>query len=62
LKINLLMHLRGEITFSGPEALARQICKDIEVAQKVLVKEQQRRLIAYHGNKGAENAVRVRPS
>jgi riboflavin kinase/FMN adenylyltransferase len=62
LKINLLMHLRGEITFSGPEALARQICKDIEVAQKVLAKEQQRRLIAYHGNNGAGNAVRVRRS
>jgi len=62
LKINLLMHLRGEIAFSGPEALARQICKDIEVAQKVLAKEQQRRLIAYHDNKGAGNAVRVRHS
>ena len=62
LKINLLMHLRGEITFSGPEALARQIYKDIEVAQKVLAKEQQRRLIAYHGNNGAESAVRGRRS
>jgi riboflavin kinase / FMN adenylyltransferase len=62
LKINLLMHLRGEITFSGPEALTRQICKDIEVAQMVLAKEQQRRLIAYQGNNGAENAVKMRRS
>lgn len=52
LKINLIRHLRGEITFSGIEALARQIRKDIEVAHKVLAKEQQRRLIAYHGNYG----------
>lgn len=47
LKINLLRHLRGEITFNGPEALARQIRKDIEVAQKVLAKERQKKLIAY---------------
>lgn len=47
LRINLLRHLRGEITFSGPEALARQIRKDIEVAQKVLAKERQKKLIAY---------------
>jgi len=49
LKINLLKHLRGEIAFSGIEPLARQIRRDIEVARKVLAKEQQRRLIAYHG-------------
>lgn len=48
LKINLLRHLRGEIAFSGIEPLARQIRRDIEVARKVLFKEQQRRLIAYH--------------
>jgi riboflavin kinase/FMN adenylyltransferase len=48
LKINLLRHLRGEITFSGPEALIRQIHRDIKVAQKVLAKERQKKLIAYH--------------
>ncbi len=53
LKINLLRHLRGEITFNGPEALAQQIRKDIEVAQKVLAKERQKKLIAYHRNPGA---------
>jgi riboflavin kinase/FMN adenylyltransferase len=47
LKINLLRHLRGEITFSGPDALARQIRRDIQVAQDVLAKERQRRLIIY---------------
>lgn len=52
LKINLLKHLRGEIAFSGIEPLARQIRRDIEVARKVLAKEQQRRLIAYHGQQG----------
>ncbi len=53
LKINLLKHLRGEIAFSGIEPLARQIRRDIEVARKVLAKEQQRRLIAYHGQQRA---------
>jgi len=53
LKINLLRHLRGEITFSGPEALARQIRKDIAVAQKVLDQERKRKLIAYHQGSGA---------
>ncbi len=48
LKIDLLRHLRSEITFKGPEELARQIRKDIEVAQKVLAQERQRKLIAYH--------------
>ncbi len=47
LKINLLRHLRGEIAFDGPESLARQIRRDIEVAHKVLAKERQRRLISY---------------
>ena len=36
LKINLLQHLRGEKKFSGPEALAEQIRKDIGTARKVL--------------------------
>lgn len=53
LKINLLKHLRGEIAFSGIEPLARQIRRDIEVARRVLAKEQQRRLIAYHGQQRA---------
>ncbi|WP_028318899.1 bifunctional riboflavin kinase/FAD synthetase [Desulfobulbus elongatus] len=48
LKINLLRHLRSEIAFSGIDALSRQIRRDIEVARKVLAKEQQKRLIAYH--------------
>ena len=48
LRINLLRHLRGEIKFDGPDALIRQIRRDIEVARKVLAKEQHRRLIAYH--------------
>jgi riboflavin kinase/FMN adenylyltransferase len=48
LKINLLTHLRCEIAFSDVDALIRQIRRDIEVARKVLTKEQQRRLIAYH--------------
>jgi riboflavin kinase / FMN adenylyltransferase len=48
LKINLLRHLRGEIKFDGPDALIRQIRRDIEVARMVLTKEQQRRLIAHH--------------
>ena len=47
LKINLLRHLRGEIRFDGPEALIVQIRRDIEVAQKVLAKERQKKLIAY---------------
>lgn len=47
LKINLLRHLRGEIAFDGPDALARQIRRDIQVAQQVLVQERQRRLISY---------------
>jgi len=53
LKINLLRHLRGEIRFNGPEELARQIRKDIAVAQKVLAMERQRKLIAYQKNPGA---------
>jgi len=52
LKINLLRHLRGEIAFTGPEALARQIRKDIEVAQKVLAIERQKKLITYARNSG----------
>jgi riboflavin kinase/FMN adenylyltransferase len=47
LKINLLRHLRGEITFDGPDALANQIRRDIQVAHKVLAKERQRKLIGY---------------
>lgn len=47
LKINLLRHLRGEIRFDGPEALIVQIRRDIELAQKVLAKERQKKLIAY---------------
>ena len=53
LRINLLRHLRGEIAFSGPDALAGQIRRDIEVARKVLAKEHRRRLIAYHRPIGA---------
>ena len=53
LRINLLRHLRGEIAFSGPDALAGQIRRDIEVARKVLAKEHHRRLIAYHRPAGA---------
>ena len=53
LKINLLRHLRGEIRFDGPEALIAQIRRDIEVAQKVLAKERQKKLIAYHRYSGA---------
>jgi riboflavin kinase/FMN adenylyltransferase len=53
LKINLLRHLRGEITFDGPDALARQIRRDIQVAQNVLAKERRRRLISYQGPGGA---------
>lgn len=52
LKINLLKHLRGEITFNGIEALTGQIRRDIVVARKVLAKEQQRRLIAFNRNAG----------
>jgi riboflavin kinase/FMN adenylyltransferase len=48
LKINLIQHLRGEITFAGPEELAHQIRKDIEVAHRVLVRERRKKLIAYH--------------
>jgi riboflavin kinase/FMN adenylyltransferase len=48
LKINLLMHLRGEIAFNSVDALIQQIRRDIKVARRVLAKEQQRRLIAYH--------------
>lgn len=48
LKIHLLRHLRGEIKFDGTDSLIRQIRRDIEVARKVLAKEQQRRLIAHH--------------
>jgi riboflavin kinase/FMN adenylyltransferase len=47
LKIGLLRHLRGEIRFDGPDALARQIRRDIEVARSVLSKEGQKHLIAY---------------
>lgn len=36
IKINLLRHLRGEKKFSGPDELAAQIRRDIEVAHKVL--------------------------
>jgi riboflavin kinase/FMN adenylyltransferase len=50
LKINLLRHLRGEIKFNGPEELARQIRKDIAVAQKVLAVERRRKLIGYQKN------------
>ena len=52
LKINLLRHLRNEKKFSGPEELARQIRRDIEVAQKVLSKERQKKLIAYQQPSG----------
>lgn len=48
LKINLIQHLRGEITFTGPEDLILQIRKDIEVAHRVLIRERRKRLIAYH--------------
>jgi riboflavin kinase/FMN adenylyltransferase len=53
LRINLLRHLRGEIKFNGHEELARQIRKDIAVAQKVLAMERQKKLIAYQRNYGA---------
>ncbi|NLX18755.1 MAG: bifunctional riboflavin kinase/FAD synthetase [Desulfobulbus sp.] len=56
LKINLLRHLRNEVRFDGPDALIRQIRRDIEVARKVLLKEQQRRLIAYHDGSSATDA------
>nr|WP_321464870.1 bifunctional riboflavin kinase/FAD synthetase [uncultured Desulfobulbus sp.] len=49
LKINLLRHLREEITFDGIDALAEQIRRDIQVAQEVLAHERQRRLISYQG-------------
>ena len=52
LKINLLRHLRGEIAFDGPDALALQIRRDIEVAHKVLAKERQRRLISHQQGEG----------
>ena len=48
MRINLLRHLRNEIAFSGPDALAGQINRDIQVARKVLAKEHHRKLIAYH--------------
>lgn len=40
LRINLLRHLRAERKFDGPDALVRQIRKDIEVANRVLVREE----------------------
>lgn len=52
LKINLLKHLRGEIAFRSINDLVRQIRRDIEVARKVLAKEQRRRLIAYRQDNG----------
>ena len=51
LKINLLRHLRGEITFAGPGPLVDQIRRDIEVAQTVLARERRRKLIAYQGGR-----------
>ncbi len=50
LKINLLRHLRMEKTFDGPEALVRQISKDIAVAHKVLAEARKKKLIAYHSD------------
>ncbi|WP_028585213.1 bifunctional riboflavin kinase/FAD synthetase [Desulfogranum mediterraneum] len=47
LKIDLLRHLRTEIAFDGPEALVRQIGKDIAVAHKVLAKARKKKLIAH---------------
>lgn len=44
LRINLLRHLRNEIAFSGPEALAAQIRKDIVVAHRVLNRERHKQL------------------
>ncbi|PID72377.1 MAG: riboflavin biosynthesis protein RibF [Desulfobulbus propionicus] len=47
LKINFLRHLRAEMTFDGPEALIKQISKDIAVAHKVLDRARAKKLIAY---------------
>ncbi len=45
IKINLLRHLRGEKKFSGPDELASQIRRDIEVAQKVLESARKEQLL-----------------
>jgi len=47
LKINLLRHLRAELTFDGPETLVEQISKDIAVAHKVLARARAKKLIAH---------------
>jgi len=46
IKINLLHYLRGEMKFSGPEALAAQIAKDVEAARLALTEAQQDLLLA----------------
>ena len=46
IKINLLRHLRGEQKFSGPEELAAQIRRDIEVARAVLAEAQKELLLS----------------
>ncbi|NIA05600.1 MAG: bifunctional riboflavin kinase/FAD synthetase [Proteobacteria bacterium] len=45
IKINLLRHLRGEKKFSGPDELAAQIRRDIEVAHKVLESARKEQLL-----------------
>lgn len=46
IKINLLRHLRGEKKFSGPEELADQIRRDIQVARDVLAGAQKELLLS----------------
>ncbi len=46
IRINLLQHLREEKKFSGPEALAAQILKDIEAAREVLESAQKELLLS----------------
>lgn len=50
IKINLLQHLRGERKFSGPDELAAQIRKDIQVAREVLAAAQKELLLACEEN------------
>ncbi len=49
IKINLLRHLRGEKKFSGPDELAAQIRRDIEVAHKVLESARKEQLLCCEG-------------
>lgn len=41
IKVNLLKYLRGEVKFSGPEELAKQISEDVLIAKKILSEHQQ---------------------